>query len=57
MEKITKDRLIEIATLLKDGLIEYDEEQALIYMKEVVEMTNEEAEFFGVDFSVLEEFE
>lgn len=52
---ITRERLIEIATLLKDGLMEDDPYEALVYMRETVEMTPEEAEFFGVDFSEIEE--
>ena len=52
---ITRERLIEIATLLKDGLMEDDPYEALVYMRETVEMTSEEAEFFGVDFSEIEE--
>lgn len=51
---INYDRLVEIATLLKDGLMEDDEEQALIYMKETIDMTNEEAEFFGVNLTEVE---
>jgi len=48
-------RLSEIATLLKDGLIEDDEYEAKVYMKETCEFTDSEAEYFGVDFSDLEE--
>lgn len=46
---IPYDRLVELATLFKDGLIEDDEEQALIYFDETCEMTEEEKEFFGIE--------
>ena len=52
---ITRERLIEITTLLKDGLMEDDPYEALLYMRETVEMTPEEAELFCVDFSEIEE--
>lgn len=46
---ITRCRLEELATQFKDGLIEDDEEQALIYFDEVCEMTESEKEFFGIE--------
>lgn len=52
---ISYDRLIEIATLLKDGLIEDDEHEAILYLRDVVELTPEEAAFFEVDMSMLDE--
>ena len=45
---ITRCRLEELATQFKNGLIEDDEEQALIYFDEVCEMSDEEKEFFGI---------
>ncbi|MBD5168943.1 MAG: hypothetical protein HDT20_02280 [Oscillibacter sp.] len=42
-------RMSEIATLLKDGLIEDDEEEAYRYMADVVELSDAEAEYFGLD--------
>ena len=45
---IPRYRLEELATQFKDGLIEDDEEQALIYFDEVCEMSDEEKEFFGI---------
>ena len=39
----------EIATVLKDGLIEGDEEEAYRYMADVVELSVIEAEYFGLD--------
>ena len=46
---IPKCRLIELATLFKDGLIEDDEENALEYFTEVCEMEDYEKEFFGIE--------
>lgn len=48
-EPIPYARLSEIATLLKDGLMEDDEESAIEFMKETCELTKEEAEYFGVE--------
>ena len=45
---IPRCRLEELATQFKDGLIEDDEEQALIYFDEVCEMSESEKEFFGL---------
>ena len=42
-------RMSEIATVLKDGLIEDDEEEAYRYMADVAELTGTEAEYFGLD--------
>lgn len=42
-------RMSEIATLLKDGLIEDDEEEAYRYMADVAELSDSEAEYFGLD--------
>ena len=42
-------RMSEIATALKDGLIEDDEEEAYHYMADVVELSDAEAEYFGLD--------
>ena len=46
---IPRCRLEELATQFKDGLIEDDEGQALIYFDEVCEMTESEKEFFGIE--------
>ena len=46
---IPRCRLEELATQFKDGLIEDDEEQALVYFDEVCEMTESEKEFFGIE--------
>ena len=42
-------RLSEIATVLKDGLIEDGEEEAYRYMADVAELSDTEAEYFGLD--------
>ncbi|WP_204792248.1 hypothetical protein, partial [Oscillibacter sp. CU971] len=42
-------RLSEIATLLKDGLVEDGEEEAYRYMVGVVELSDTEAEYLGLD--------
>ncbi len=42
-------RMSEIATLLKDGLIEDDEEEAYRYMADVVELSDTEAKYLGLD--------
>ena len=52
---ITRCRLEELATQFKDGLIEDDEEQAIIYFDEVCEMTENEKEFFGIETESEEE--
>ena len=49
--KIPYERMVEIATLLKDGLIEDDMHEALLYLRDTVELTPDEAKFFEVDFS------
>ena len=40
-------RMSEIATVLKDGLIEDGEEEAYRYMADAAEMSDTEAEYFG----------
>ena len=42
-------RISEIATLLKDGLIEDGEEEAYRYMADAAELSDTEAEYFGLD--------
>ena len=42
-------RMSEIATVLKDGLIEDGEEEAYRYMANVAELSDAEAEYFGLD--------
>lgn len=45
---IPRARLEELATLLKDGLLEDDKESAQEYFDEVCEMTDTEKEWFGI---------
>ena len=42
-------RMGEIATVLKDGLIEDGEEEAYRYMADAAELSDAEAEYFGLD--------
>ena len=42
-------RMSEIATVLKDGLIEDGEDEAYRYMADVAELSESEAEYFGLD--------
>jgi len=42
-------RMSEIATVLKDGLIEDSEEEDYRYMVDVAELSDTEAEYFGLD--------
>ena len=42
-------RMSEIATVLKDGLIEDGGEEAYRYMADAVELSDTEAEYFGLD--------
>ena len=46
---IPRCRLEELTTLFKDGLIEDDKEQALIYFNEICEMESHEKGFFGIE--------
>lgn len=45
-------RMSEIATVLKDGLIEDDEEEAYRYMADVAELSGTEAEYLGLDMKL-----
>ena len=46
---ISWGRMNEIAAVLKDGLIEDDEEEAYRYIAGVAELSDAEAEYFGLD--------
>ena len=46
---ISRARLEELATLFKDGLIEDDRYEAMIYFNETCEMEDHEKEFFGIE--------
>lgn len=50
-----EDRLSEIATKCIDGLREDDEESALVYLRDEVELTEKECEYFGVDYDEMQE--
>lgn len=54
--QISQPRMEEIATLLKDGLIEDDEEQAYIYFKETCDLSFFEANFFGLEYDKWEKY-
>ncbi|MDO5332204.1 MAG: hypothetical protein Q4E99_05940 [Bacillota bacterium] len=45
---LTFERLDELATKFKDGLLEDDYEQAMIYFEEECEMTESEMEYLGL---------
>ncbi len=46
---ISRSRLKELATQLKDGLLEDDKESAMEYFDEVCEMSDEEKKWFGIE--------
>lgn len=48
-EYISYERLLEIATLLKDGLVADGAEEAYEYMCDTVELSENEAEVLGLD--------
>lgn len=53
MNKPSYERLSEIATLLLDGLLQDDESEAFIYLKETVNLSEEECEYFDIDYANL----
>lgn len=52
--EITFDRMCELATYFKDGLIDCDEEYAKAYFN-YSDMTEKEREFFGIETEMEEE--
>ena len=46
---ISWTKMSEIATVLKDGLIEDNEEDAYRYLADTLELSDTEAEYFGLD--------
>lgn len=54
-ERPTENRLSEIASKCIDGLLEDDRETALEYLRDEVELTEEECEYFGVDYDEMQE--
>lgn len=47
---ITVERLVEIASLAISGLQEDDEDSAMEYLSDTVELSEEEAELFDIDY-------
>lgn len=47
---ITEERMVEIASLLISGMLECDEESTMEYLADTVELTEEEASFFDIDY-------
>lgn len=48
-ERISSDRLIEIASLAIDGLVQDDADEARVYFDETMQLTDFEKKFFGLD--------
>lgn len=48
LERPSCDRLSELATLFKDGLMDDDEETAMEYFEDTCEMTESKMEYFGI---------
>lgn len=51
---ITVERLVEIASMALDGLICDDEDSAMEYFADAIELTREECELLGVDYEEME---
>lgn len=52
----TPERLVEIASLAINGLREDDEDSAMEYFADTMELTEYEAEFFGIDHKEMETY-
>ena len=50
-DDFTKQDLILLVSNLIDGLMQDDEEQAMIYLRETCELNDEQLDFFGVNSS------
>ena len=48
----TPERLVELASLAIDGLREDDEESAMEYFRDTIELTDYEREFFGIPMEI-----
>ena len=48
----TPERLVELASLAIDGLREDDEESAMEYFRDTMELTDYEREFFGIPMEI-----
>lgn len=52
----TPERLVEIAQMAIDGLRCDDEDSAMEYFADTMELTKEEAEFFGIEYEEMETY-
>ena len=52
----TPERLVEIAQLAIDGLRCDDEDSAMEYFADTMELTEEEAEFFGIEYDEMKTY-
>lgn len=52
----TSERLVEIAQMAIDGLRCDDEDSALEYFADTMELTEEEAKFFGIDYEEMKTY-
>ena len=52
----TPERLVEIAQLAIDGLRCDDEDSAMEYFADTMELTKEEAEFFGIGYKEMKTY-
>lgn len=52
----TPERLVEIASLAINGLREDDEDSAMEYFRDTMELTEYEREFFGIPIEDEDEF-
>lgn len=50
MPSINMGRLIDIAIMAIDGLIQDDRTEAMIYLRDTMELTEDECELFGIDY-------
>lgn len=48
--QINPHRLSEIASLLKDGIIEDDYDSAMEYFRDTLQLTEEECDYFDIDY-------
>lgn len=51
---ITVERLVKIASMAIDGLMCDDEDSAMEYFADAIELTREECELLGVDYEEME---
>lgn len=53
----TPERLVEIASLAINGLREDDEDSAMEYFRDTMELTDYEREFFGIPMETEDDFD